>query len=174
MTSRSDPEQFDLEQLARVRTHLARVEALVARHFAIPALPSGLYPYEVVTLADLEQGERAEGALAHLVVYQRPRRSGVEHLYRVCLQDDVLLRRARGGGPGWLDDLLAYVICHELVHVVRFQRGEQSITAPAHLRQTEEETVHRTTLRILTDLGEQRLTRLANLYETAVVERWGT
>ena len=165
MPTSSPTTRFNLEQLALVRRVQERSEGLVARHFRIPALPSSLYPYEVATLADMNDLERAAGALAHLVIYQRqrtappdrrapeaegPARPGaVEHLYRVCLQDDVILRRLQRLRQASLVALLTYVLTHELIHVVRFQRDEQSYLARSALRQQEEELVHRTTVDLL-------------------------
>lgn len=142
--------QFNLQQLALVQKAQGRSEVLVARHFRIPALPSSLYPYEVATLADMETRERADDALAHLVIYQRQRTGAVEHLYRVCLQDDVILRRQERWQEGAsLESLLNYVLTHELIHVVRFQRHEESYQASKGSRQQEEELVHRTAVDLL-------------------------
>ena len=156
---------FDLDQLALVARAVTRSESLVSGHFRIPMLPCKQYPYEVVTLAELEPHERAPRALAHLVVYERARPSGPEHLYRICLQDNVILRRAQGELPA----LLVYVLTHELVHVVRFQRAEQSFTAPRRARRREEDEVHRLTLELLDRAGEPRWARLEALYGNPVV-----
>ena len=64
---------FNLEQLSTLRQCLVRSEGLVARAFRIPALPSGQYPYELATLAELAGPERAPNAFAHLVIYERAR-----------------------------------------------------------------------------------------------------
>lgn len=153
MVPTSSPTQFDLQQLALMRQVQLRSEALVAHHFCIPALPSSLYPYEVATMADMEDHERAGEALAHLAIYQRQRPEAVEHLYRVCLQDDVILRRLERWQETTLEALLTYVLTHELIHVVRFQRDEQSYLARSALRQQEEELVHRTAVDLLRQAG---------------------
>jgi hypothetical protein len=146
---------FNLEQMALVRRCQARCEALVARRFRIPALPSSVYPYEVVTLAEIAPHERAGDALAHLLIYERPRADGVEHLYRICLQDDVILRRVQDSAGSLavelpLDALLLYVLTHELVHVVRFQRAEQAFDEADHWRRSQEEQrVHAQALDLL-------------------------
>jgi len=160
---------FNLEQLALVNRCLRRGEALVSRRFRIPALPSKQYPYELATLVDLAGHERAKAAFAHLVIYQRERPMGAEDLYRICLQDDVLLVRASDGGKGWLSALLVYVLTHELVHVVRFQRAEESIAARAGRRQNEEDRVHQITLELLTQAGEPESERLKQLYGNPVI-----
>ena len=147
------PEQFNLQQLAQVRQVQGRAQELVAQRYRIPALPSSLYPYEVATLADLAEHERAGDALAHLVIYQRQRASEVEHHYRVCLQDDVILRRLERWRGAALEDVLTYVLTHELIHVVRFQRNEQSYQATSASRQQEEELVHAATMDLLLEAG---------------------
>lgn len=160
---------FDLEQLSLFSQCLARSEALVSASFRIPALPSKLYPYEVVTLADMTEPERAEHAFAHLVVYERPRASGPEHLYRICLQDDVILRRTAGASRQWLGALLVYVLTHELVHVVRFQRAEQSFSAADSAREREEDLVHQLTLDLLRAVRDPHFERLDELYGNPVI-----
>jgi hypothetical protein len=155
---------FGLEQLSLLQTALRRSEALVARGFRIPALPSQRYPYELVTPVDLRESERAEEALAHLVIYERDRPRGTEHLYRICLQDDLILRRANEGeGQGWLEALLVYILTHELVHVVRFQRDEGSFMAAPEARQIEEAQVHQLTLALLEEGGLPNWERLDRL-----------
>jgi hypothetical protein len=161
--------QFDLHQLALLTRAIRRGEELVADHYRIPMLPCKQYPYEVVTLSEIQGPERAREALAHLVVYERSRPAGAEHLYRICLQDDAILRRAGSEGDDWLCALLVYVLTHELVHVVRFQRAEQSYQAPASTRQREEDEVHRITLGLLRSGAEPRWERLNELYGNPVV-----
>ena len=161
---------FDLAQLALVGRASTHSEALVSRHYRIPMLPCEQYPYEVATLAELDRAERARGALAHLVVYERARAKGPEHLYRICLQDDVILERVEGEGGDWLSALLVYVLTHELVHVVRFQRAEQSFqTRSRRMREREEDAVHHITLQLLEQAGEPRWERLDALYGNPVV-----
>jgi hypothetical protein len=155
---------FDLGQLALLQTALGRSETLVARGFRIPALPSQRYPYELVTLVDLKGPERAEEALAHLVIYARDRPRGTEHLYRICLQDDLILHRvAQNGREDGLEALLIYILTHELVHVVRFQRDEGSFMAAPEARQSEEAQVHQLTLALLEEGSVPHWERLDKL-----------
>lgn len=179
---------FDLEQLALLRRCQGRSEALVARHYRIPAMPSVLYPYEVATLRDVGAHERAPTALAHLVVYERQRSCGLEQHYRICLQDDVILRKIRpreadasspglmsyvspgliSSAPGLMSSglmssVLIYILVHELVHVVRFQRAEQSVAAKADLRRKEELLVHHTTLDLMREADLPWLDEVSSL-----------
>jgi hypothetical protein len=163
------PGYFDLHQLALVSKAVGRAELLVARYYRIPVLPSKQYPYEVLTRADIQGSERAEDALAHLVIYERQRSWGMEHLYRIFLQDDVVLLRVVEEGDDWLSALLVYVLTHELVHVVRFQRAEESYFASAKSRRREEDRVHQITLDLLRDAREPRWERLTGLCGNPVV-----
>lgn len=161
--------RFNLEELALLRRCLERSEGLVAASFRIPALPSKQYPYEVATLGELSEAERAEEAFAHLVVYERQRARGEERLYRICLQDGTILARLSDGGPSWLAALLVYVLTHELVHVVRFQRAEQTYAAAGAERDREEDLVHRLTLELLAEAREPEWQSLNERYGNPVI-----
>ena len=160
---------FNLEELALLQRCQQRSEGLVAHSFRIPALPSNQYPYEVATLRELGEAERADAAFAHLVVYERRRAKGDERLYRICLQDEAILARLSDGGPSWLGALLVYVLTHELVHVVRFQRAEEAFSVEGDAREREEDLVHRLTLEILAGAREPEWQRLSELYGNPVI-----
>ena len=156
--------RFNLEQIALLNRSRKACEGLVAERFRIPALPSSLYPYELATLNELTPGERSHTALAHLVVYERQRASGTERLFRVCLMDDLILARAHEAPGAWLRSLLSYVLTHELIHVVRFSRQEQSYLLPGPLRPEEERRVHELTLALLSNQGLEGWERLEGLW----------
>jgi len=156
--------QFNLEQIALLNRSREACERLVAEHFRIPAIPSSLYPYELATLNELNPGERSDTALAHLVVYERQRAAGTERLFRVCLMDDLILARAAGVTDTWLRSLLCYVLTHELIHVVRFSRQEQSYLMPGPMRGEEERQVHGLALELLSDQGLEGWERLEGLW----------
>ncbi len=160
---------FNLEQLSFLNQCRRRSETLVECFYSIPALPSKQYPYEVVTLVDLEEPEKASHAFAHLVVYERHRQKSIEHLYRICLQDDVILSRLAGHGLELLSALLVYILSHEIIHVVRFQRAEQSFLAGHGLRQKEEDLVHQITLKLLGEAREPFWEQLDALYGNPVI-----
>jgi hypothetical protein len=161
--------KFNLEHLSVVHQSLRNAEELVSQFFRIPALPSKQYPYEVVTLSDLEDCERALQALAHLVVYERERPNNIkEYLYRICLQDDMILLHLQEAEPKSLKMLLSYILTHELVHIVRFQRAEQSFLIRDHWREKEEDIVHQITLDLFKGTKEPLWERLESLYGNPV------
>jgi len=108
----------------------------------------------VNTLAFLEKHEVREGTFAHLCKYQfRKKSGGTErdfHFYRICLQDDRILDAVeRAHSFIRLSPLLLYIAAHELVHVIRFERGEGNFDAPEEEKSDEEEKVHRITRNLL-------------------------
>ena len=64
----------------------------------------------------------------------------------ICLQDDRILDAVeRAHSFIRLSPLMLYIAAHELVHVIRFERGEGNFDAPDDEKSNEEEKVHRIT-----------------------------
>jgi len=121
-------------------------EILAHRHFGIDWKADRDLRYEVKTLAELKDHEVREGAFAHLCRYEYSR----GHFYRICLQDSHILDAiVRSRSFIKLPSLLLYIAAHELVHVIRFYRGEVEFEAPEEERRQEEERVHIITQNIL-------------------------
>ena len=118
--------------------------------------------YDVKTLAYLDQHEVRKEAFAHLCKYeidteQEPEARGL-HFYRICLQDDRILDAVeRANSFIRLSPLLLYIAAHELVHVVRFERGEVNFDASEKQKSEEEETVHRITRNLLRPMTDPDL-----------------
>ncbi len=111
-------------------------------------------PYDVRTLAQLEDHEVSESAFAHLCKYSTPypqaEPSAGLHFYRVCLQDDLILNAIeRGSSYIKLVPLLLYIATHELVHILRFESGESDFDMPVEERGREEGRVDAITKSIL-------------------------
>ena len=110
--------------------------------------------FECAARASLRPGELSPQALAKLARYEAScpgLPSAASHLYRICLQDGPILRVARRDRLE-LVGLLTYVLTHELVHIVRFNRFEQLFCAEARERLREERRVHQLTHDILRPL----------------------
>ncbi len=164
---------FSQKDLSVLAAAVEQAEELVGEHFGVPCFGPDRYVYEVATLKDLTENERAEGVFAHLVFYVR-KRPGPAHerrphwFYRVCLQDDTILaavRRAEGAFE--LFDLLLFVMTHELVHVVRFERFERHFDVLPGARQEEERIVDSLTAAILGKLHRRQLQHICSLYVAA-------
>ena len=121
-------------------------------------------PYDVKTLAQLEDHELHESAFAHLCRYssghgttERDALKGF-HFYRICLQDNRILDAIqRGSSFIKLVPLMLYIATHELVHILRFERGESDFDMPAGERTKEENRVESITRSILGPMAGREL-----------------
>ncbi len=110
--------------------------------------------YDLRTLKDLAPEEITDGALAHLIRCQGPDRMShrPRKFFRICLQDHRIRAAKRTAGLNTAA-LLAYVVTHELIHVVRFARHDQLFEASEAARLAEESLVHELTGEMLGPLG---------------------
>ncbi|MCX7981902.1 MAG: hypothetical protein N2572_03205 [Syntrophales bacterium] len=137
---------FNLAELYIAANAFFSAEKIAHRHFGIDWKNAKELKYDVRTMAQLKAHEVQEGAFAHLCRYEYER----GHFYRVCLQDSLILD-AVGRAKSFikLPALLLYIAAHELVHVIRFSRGEADFEAPEEEKRREEERVHIITRNVL-------------------------
>jgi hypothetical protein len=145
---------FSAEQISLAGRTFSQAEKMAGGYFRIGSEEWRERRYDVKTLAFLEKHEVREEAFAHLCKYQYQRESvGKDagfHFYRVCLQDSRILDAVeRAHSFIRLSPLLLYIAAHELVHVIRFDRGEGNFDAPEDEKLGEEEKVHRITRELL-------------------------
>lgn len=156
---------FSPEQITLARQSFAEAEIMTRRFFRIDAGEQKLHRYDVKTRAFLEKHEICNGTFAHLCKYefnreQRPDGNDDDAIvfYRICLQDDVILDAVkRAGSFVRLSPLLLYVATHELVHVIRFERGDGDFYATGDEKTYEEEKVHRITRNLLKPLADAEM-----------------
>jgi hypothetical protein len=145
---------FSAEQIVLARQSFKEAERLTQRYFDVDERERKRQRYDVKTKAFLEEHEICGDTFAHLFKYeldseQRDHKEGII-FYRICLQDDVILDAVkRATSFVSLPNLLLYIATHELVHVIRFERGEGDFYATGNEKIREEEIVHRTTSRLL-------------------------
>ena len=148
---------FNPEQIALAKKSFAEADMITRRFFGINAKEKKLHRYDVKTRAFLAKHEINGDTFAHLLKYEFNRTHGNDEnegapilFYRICLQDDVILNAVeRADNFVRLAPLLLYVATHELVHVVRFERGESDFYATGQEKRNEEEKVHRLTRNLL-------------------------
>lgn len=166
-------ERFGDAEQALLNALLPKVEQLVGDHYRLTSFGPIHRCYEVVTLEAADHTGRCETALAKLCRFDRLERAigpeRVSHFYRVYLQDDNLLARAREPGAS-LRALLLYVLTHELVHIVRFESFQVPFGAAQALRGKEERAVHALTLELIGALREQEVDRLAKVLARQTVD----
>ncbi len=147
------PQYFTAAQIPLANKAFSDAEKLVTNHFDIREEQLKKNKYDVKTLAYLDKHEIREGAFAHLCKYSYEKpgalipdgKSSFE-FYRICLQDNIILQAVERANPFIkLAPLLFYIAVHELIHVLRFERGEIDFDAPEKEKRREEETVHNLT-----------------------------
>jgi len=145
---------FNASQISLAGGIFAQAERIAADHFRIRPSEWKDHRYDLKTLAYLDQHEVREEAFAHLCRYQfrKEREESGEgfHFYRICLQDNRILDAVeRAHSFIRLSPLLLYIAAHEMVHVIRFGRGEGNFDAGEDERSEEEKAVHRITRNLL-------------------------
>jgi len=133
----------------------SEAETLVGRYFRMSREDVKANRYDVKTMVHLEKHEVDPGAFAHLCKYccrkgQPAASSDHFHFYRICLQDDRILDAVdRAKSFIKFSPLVLYIAAHELVHIIRFNRGDSDFDAPLEEKRVEEEKVHHITQSVL-------------------------
>jgi len=149
-------ECFSASERSSVTETFSYAERLTGKFFDIAPEEWLSRRYAVRTLVQLENHEVHETAFAHLCKYSAPPQEHVRdtlrgfHFYRVCLQDNRILDAIeRGSSFIKLVPLMLYIATHELVHILRFERGESDFDMPFEERKKEEGRVDAITRSIL-------------------------
>ena len=149
---------FDASHISLAFNAFAHAEKMAARHYRMSDDQLRALRYDVKTLAHLEKHEINDRAFAHLCRYQRQTeksndRGGGSHFYRICLQDNRILDAVnRTSAFIKLPPLLLYIAAHELIHVIRFDAGEENFEALPDEKAKEEQRVHAITQEILSSI----------------------
>jgi len=146
---------FDPLQMSLAKAAFVHAEKLVAGYYRFGRDAFRSYRYDIRTLAELESHEIREGAFAHLCRYRYEKKGAPEtvrsfHFYHVCLQDNRILDAVeRANSFIKFAPLMLYIAAHELVHVIRFDRGLFDFDAPQEEKNREESVVHTITRQIM-------------------------
>ncbi|MCD6499472.1 MAG: hypothetical protein J7M25_14360 [Deltaproteobacteria bacterium] len=159
---------FSPGQLSLVESATDRAEELTGDFFRLGRFGPDRYLYEVVTARHLSNRERVQGVFAHLVRYRRVepgplQKRRPQQYYRICLQDQQILDALVSKEFG-LDDLLLYVMTHELIHVVRFEQFDRLFVTSKQDRLDEETMVYGLTEEILSQVQEPGIQAMVTLY----------
>lgn len=154
---------FSAIQKACVTKTFAHAERIVGKCFQIEPPGWLAHHYHVRTLADLRNHEVHNNVFAQLCKYSSLGKSKDGqpkgfHFYRICLQDHRILDALeRGGSFIKLVPLLRYIATHELVHILRFERGESDFDMPVKARTAEETKVDAITRAILGPMADHEM-----------------
>jgi hypothetical protein len=156
-------ECFNEAEKSCVKRTFSQAENLTWKFFGMASGAQLAGRYDVRTLAELENHEVQDAAFAHLCKYSATAARGSDplkgfHFYRICLQDNRILDAVeRGCSYIKLVPLLLYIATHELVHILRFERGESDFHMPAEERRKEEVRVDAITRSILSPRAGREL-----------------
>jgi len=146
---------FSKKEKTSIQETFARAERFAGKYFQLAPEEWERHRYEVKTLEHLEQHEKNKEAFAQLCKYVYQKREDEDrlrdfHFFRICLQDTRILHAVeRGGSFIRFAPLMLYIATHELVHIVRFNRGESDFDMRLEEKKKEEDNVHIITRDIL-------------------------
>ena len=145
---------FDPNELVTLNQSVAMAEELVCNHFKLSASQMAQLNYDIKTMADLQSQEIVEGHFAQIIRYGAAKcdsmlKTDVNDYYKICIQDHAIISAIKRSPDLVLYPFTLYIVCHELIHVVRFRRFLQHFSAPPAQRQAEEFRVHQWTRDIL-------------------------
>ncbi len=168
---------FTAEDLARLNRVSRIAEELTGDYFQLSSFGPRRYLYDVATAPQLAAEEMADNAFAQLCRYVATRpspgdRNRPGRYYRICLQDDNILAAVRRVQQRFsLDTLLCYIMTHELIHIVRFERFQHPFLTDPDGREAEEQRVHGLTFDILSTLDDRNMVALLDYYRTHRIPR---
>ena len=148
---------FSPQQLEMVTRAVEMAEELVSNHYKLSTSQLRRLNYDVKTQADLNRTELVPDHFAQIVKYRLKKKEGLldtesEDFYKICLQDHSILEALDKHPELVFPSFLLYIVCHEMIHVVRFRRFLQQFDASAAERLAEERRVHAKTREILTPI----------------------
>jgi len=162
-------EFFNKRQRLWVGEALEIAEFLAEANLKVDLTDSAKYFYDLRTLINLQGAEKTDRALAQVCKYEylRSQPSWAKRskdFYRICLQDDKILKAAAWKSPPFLRALILYVITHELIHVIRFSEDPCLFHLQIEEKRVEEKGVHRLTYNLLKGLHDPQVNDLLERY----------
>jgi hypothetical protein len=165
-----DYSSFGSTELDALDNALGIAREMTGQFFGLPDDWFERTSHQVCTLKDLRDdeilgvGKFAQIRKIHRILEDAPGRflrcSRLCPHYRICLQDHNILARLRAEADILAGDLLTYVLTHEYVHLVRFDRLNHPYRTWPEVAAQEEARVGDLTRTIVQRLGHRRLRRL--------------
>lgn len=160
---------FDDEQIETINGATILAEELISDYFKISFSEWKRYRYDIKTLKTLKSEEITHEAFAQIVKYvcnpeMKPRGSLHADYYKICLQDHVILRALSREKELPLFPLAAYIVTHELIHVVRFSKFLQRFLVTPEEQEREEALVHTLTSELLQGVKIPHMASVLDIY----------
>jgi len=164
-------QQFNNEQLATLSEALDIAEDMTSNYYRLSVSQWRRHPFDLKTLAQLFGEDIRDNVFALLKKCSKNEHRHAEPIFKgqefylICLQDHQIINALKRDKGLTLLALLAYVLTHELVHIVRFCKFEERFDVKGETRRLEEEQiVHRTTYEILKELCLPNLSHVFRHY----------
>lgn len=129
-------------------------EELISDFYKISTSEWKRYRYDIQSLKDLQEEEIINTAFAQIRRYLRHpqlklRGSETGDYFKICLQDHVIRKALQRDAKIRMLPLAAYIVTHELIHVVRFAKFIQRFHSTEAEQEVEEARVHALTQQLL-------------------------
>ena len=162
---------FNNRQLGILGDALDIAEDMTSNYFKLSVSQWKQHPFDVKTLSNSFGEDIKDNAFALLKKYMTVNKVEIEPLYKrreyyiICLQDHQILQALQRDRDLKLLPLLAYILTHELVHIVRFCKFQVRFeTQKENSRTKEEKIVYQTTYEILRELSLPNLPYILGSY----------
>jgi hypothetical protein len=161
--------RFTARQVRVIKEAVSMAEELVGNFYKLSSVQWRRLRFDIKTLADLEEDEIVTGPFAQVIRYEAkpkdvPLGSSTYDYYKICLQDQAILRVTARHPEIQLYPLVLYIVTHELIHIIRFCRFLQRFDASAEEKHEEEKRVHERTHEILTRLTTPGLAKVLHFF----------
>ena len=145
---------FSDEQIQIVTRAVVTAEDIVSNDYKLSASQWSQLNYDVKTAAELIPPEIVDDHLAQIVRYAVRKKyalldTSIRDFYKICLQDHSIINVLNQYKGMAFYPFMVYIVCHELIHIVRFRRFLQKFDAPLPEKMAEEMRVHQKTHEML-------------------------
>lgn len=145
---------FEAEEIGLLARAIEMSEECISDYYKISTSEWKRYRYDIQSLKDLKDEEVTDIAFAQIRRYvrvprERTRGSEPGDFFKICIQDHVIRRAVERDPHIGLFPLTAYVVIHELIHVVRFAKFVQRFDSTPAEQEAEEKQVHAITYELL-------------------------
>ncbi len=153
---------FSDEQIQIVTRAVETAEDIVINDYKLSATQWSQLNYDVKTAAELIPSEIVDEHLAQIVRYAVKKKdalldTSIRDFYKICLQDHSIIKVLNQYTDMAFFPFLLYIVCHELIHIVRFRMFLQKFDAPLPEKMAEEMRVHQKTHEILSRISIEGL-----------------
>jgi uncharacterized protein YjiS (DUF1127 family) len=161
---------FKAREIGTLAQAIEVSEELISDFYKISTSEWKRYRYDIQSLSSLHEEEITDIAFAQIRRYlrrpgDRTRGSEPGDFFKICIQDHVIRRAVRRDSQIWLFPLTAYVVIHELIHVVRFAKFLQRFDSTAAEQDAEEKRVHAITYDLLQKTRMQGLPEVLSAFK---------